>query len=494
MFWYEDVLLNESLTPAIASVWRYDDEVVTLEVLDDYTVRFNFPGPKPFFREALVHTAWGMFRPKHYLKDFHPAYVEEETLQRQVREAGFEHWFELFASRSATVAHAPMYTDLPTLSSYVLVEKASTQRVYERNPFYWKVDSAGNQLPYIDRISAEILADREIFNGRIIAGELDFAGFETDIRNFPLYRRYEEPGNFRTLLWRSGHGNELIYQLNLTHNDEVLREVFQDVRFRRALSLAINRDEIGEEIYFGRAEPAQYTMLPISRYYKPEYAQAYTEYDPEAARALLDEMGLEVGSDGYRLRPDGGRLSITIENYDSEVPRVPNVELVMEYWRDIGIDVSMRPISGELQTERAPANLMDATTWPGGSANDTSFPADPAYLLPTFPRWSVIVFTEWARWFQTDGASGFEPPEQIKELEGWWDELMVSPSQERIDALADNILASQAENLWVIGTVSNAPYPIIARNTLHNVPEEGYWGWPFLWSSSWDPEQFFFRD
>lgn len=193
-------------------------------------------------------------------------------------------------------------------------------------------------------------------------------------------------------------------------------------------------------------------------------------------------------------RTVGARLSFTIENFDSEVPRVPNVELVMEFWRNIGIDVSMRPISGELQAERAPANLMDATTWPGGSANDISFPADPAYLVPTFPRWVMIAFTEWARWFQTNGTSGMEPPEEIKELRGWWEEILASPSQERIDELANKILASQAENLWVIGTVRGPPHPVIARANLRNVPERGYWGWPFLWSTSWSPEQFFFDD
>jgi peptide/nickel transport system substrate-binding protein len=495
MFWYEGVLLEPELTPVVAVVWRYGDEVAQLEALGDYTIRVTFAGPKPFFLQGLVHTSGEMLTPKHYLEAFHPDYANEDELNRRIEAAGFSQWYELFGFMNNTQMAAPMHTDLPTLNSYRLVEKTSERRVYERNSYYWKVDTEGNQLPYIDRIEAQIVANREIMNGLIISGDVDFAGFETEIRNFPLYRRYEEQNDYRVLLWNGGKSTDVNYQLNLTHEDEVLREIFQDVRFRRALSLAINREEINQEIYFGQAKPRQHTVLPISRFYKPEYEEAYIEYDLEAAQALLDEMGLEVNSAGQRLRPDNGQpITFTIEFFDSETPKAPNVELVMEYWNELGLSVSARPVSGELQTQRAPANLMDATLWHGGRATDIFFPVGAIFYVPITPSWEVVWGTEWARWFQTNGREGMEPPEQIKELRGWWDEMLVSTSQERIDELGDNILASQAENLWLIGTVGEAPHPVIAKNTLGNVPETGYWVWDMLWSASWNPEQFFFRD
>lgn len=493
MFWYEDILLNEELTPTIGTVWRYDGEVVRVEALDAYTARFTFAGPKPFFLEGLVHNV-DMFQPKHYLKEFHPNYVPLEELEGRVREAGFDNWWQRLQSMNQRWLNVPLRVGLPTLNSYVAVEITSENRIYERNPYYWKVDSEGNQLPYIERIVTDIVADREIWNGKIISGELDFAFRGTDIRNFPLYRRYEEDQNYRTLLWTSGLGSEIIYQFNLTHSDEALREIFQDVRFRRAMSLAIDREDINQTIYFGRAQPTQYTVIDISRYHKPEYTEPYIEYDPEQARALLDEMGLEVGPDGYRLRPDGQRLSFTVEVVDIAVPTAPNVELVVSHWQDLGIDVTMRLVSGELQTQRATANLMDATVWRGDKASDILFPTNAQFFVPIAPGWEIVWSTEWARWFQTNGNQGLEPPEHIKELRGWWEEMLVEPDEARRLELADNILASQAENLWVIGTIYKAPFVVIARNTLGNVPEEGTWSWDLLWTGSWNPEQFFFRD
>lgn len=493
MYWYEDVLFNPDLTPVVPLAWRYGDEVAQVEALGDYTFRVTFAGPNPFFLNRLVHYG-NFFHPKHYLREFHPNYVEEEELNRRVREAGFSQWFELYGFMNRAHFESPLQVDRPTLSAYRLVEKSSEVRRYERNPYYWKVDTEGNQLPYIDGLLTEVVASRELLHGKIIAGEVDFAGFDTEIQNFPLYRRYEEPSNYRVLLWRTGLSSDVIYQVNMTHEDEVLREIFQDVRFRRALSLAINREEISEEIYFGRAEPAQHTLIPISRYYKDEYAQAYTEYDPETARALLDEMGLEVNSAGQRLRSDGQPISFTIEYFDWYMPKRPNVELVAEYWGEVGINVSTRPVSGELQGQRASANLMDATLWHGDKATDVLFPIAAQFFVPIAPAWEVAWGTEWARWFNTEGESGLEPPEQIKELRGWWDEILVSPSQERIDELADKVLASQAENLWVIGTVGSTPHPVIASNSLRNVPEDGYWVWDLLWLTPYNPEQIFFSE
>lgn len=495
MFWYEDVLLDENLTPSIPTQLRYGDEVAQIEALDDYSIRVTFAGPKPFFLEGIVHLSGSLLLPKHFLQAFHPNYVDEDELNRRVSEAGFDEWYQLFGHMNNQQIAAPMNVERPTLNSYVLAEKTSERRVFERNPYYWKVDTAGNQLPYIDRIEAQIVANREIMNGLIISGDVDFAGFDTEIRNFPLYRRYEDQNDYRVLLWDGGKSTDVNYQLNLTHSDEGLREIFQDVRFRRALSLAIDREEINEAIYFGQAQPRQHTVLPISRYFNPEYEEVDIAYDLEAARALLDEMGLDINSDGQRLRPDNGQpITFTIELFDSETPKAPNAEMVMEYWNELGLDVSIRPVSGELQSQRAPANLMDASLWHGGRATDIFFPLGAIFYVPINPSWEVVWGTEWARWFTTNGQEGMEPPEQIKELRAWWEEMLISPDQARIDELGEKILASQAENLWLIGTIGYAPHPIVVRNTIGNVPETGFWVWDMLWSAAWNPEQMFFRE
>lgn len=497
MFWYEDVLQNEDLTPSIGQLWQAGegDELAEVEALDEYTLRISYAAPKPFFRQNMVHDSGWWFHPKHYLSQFHPNYADADELARMTREAGFDHWFQLFGDRNVRWATLSFNPDLPTLGSYRLVEINSERRVYERNPYYWKVDTEGNQLPYIDRIETQLVGDRELLNGRVIAGELDYAGMQTDVRNMPLYLRNQEQGGYRVLLWDKGNSSDVIYQVNQTHRDPGLRQIFQDVRFRRALSLAINREEIAQEVYFGRAQPTQYTVLPISRFYREEYEQAYTEYDLEAAKALLDEMGLETNGEGRRLRPDNGQpIAFTIEFLDIETPKTPNVELVTEYWNELGLSVTARQVSGELQAQRAPANLMDATVWHGDKATDILFPISPQFFVPFATGWEMSWGNGWVHWFGSDGEEGMEPPAHVKELHGWWEDILRSGSQEEIDRLADNILASQAENLWVIGTVGRTPHPVIATNSLRNVPETGYWVWDMLWSSAWSPEQMFFAE
>ncbi len=493
MFWYEHILLNEDLTPVIGIDWLSEGEVVEITAPDDYTVQFEFVAPEPFFVYSLVHNEITNF-PKHYMKQFHPDFVDQDELEQDAADAGFDAWYEYFWDQAQSQGIQPFREDLPTMGPYVLDSATADRRVYSRNPYFWKVDEAGNQLPYFDGLECEIVVDREILNGMIIAGQLDFAGFETDIRNFPMFRQYEEEGNFDTVLWESGMGSEVIYMLNQTIEDPNLREVFQDVRFRRALSLAIDRQEISDVIYHGQAEPRQYTVLDDSQFYKEEYAEAYTDYDPERAEELLDEMGLdETDSEGFRIGPEGDRILFTIEFYDTEVPRGPNVELVAEYWREIGIDARIRSISGELQGERAPANLIEATVWHGDKASDILFPVGNNLVIPKAPGWDESMWPAWGLWFNTDGEEGEEPPEHIKELRGWYDEMVMEPDEDRRLELGDKILRSQAENLWVIGTVGRAPYPLIVSKDMGNVPDWGLWCWDTLWSCTRGPEQFFFR-
>lgn len=495
MFWYEHILLNEDLTPVVGGDWRSGGEVMTMEALDDFTLLITFPTPKPFFTNTLfmATNSGNMVTPKHYLAQFHPDFADPDELADLVQEEGFAHWYELFGYKWDRHYGLPLNPDLPTVTAYVMTELRSTHRSFERNPYYWKTDQEGNQLPYIDRIYNEFVEADEIFDAKIITGEVDFAGFDTDLGNYPLYRNFEEEGNYRTILWDFGNVATIV-QVNQTHPDPVLREIFQDVRFRRALSHAMDRDELNEVKAFGRGRPMQYTVFDTSSYWKPEFESAFIEYDVDTANALLDEMGLtERDAEGFRRRPDGERLMFTIESFPVEVIRIEHIELLAEMWREnIGIDVRVRQISGELAGQRAPANLMDATTWTGGEVLDTLFPMYAHWFTPMSPGWSRTAGVEWARWFQTDGRQGEEPPDHVKELKGWWEDVQVEPDPERRKELAQNILAYQAENLWSIGDIGYIPKPLIFNKNLRNIPETGIWAWATLWTISRDPEQWFF--
>ncbi len=493
MFWWEDIQGNEELTPNIGLAWRAGGEIMNVAQVDDYTVEFQFAAPKPYFPGQFIHRRWGALHPKHYMEQFHPHYVPREELTQMAQDAGFDHWYQLFNDKAAKVIGIPLRTELPTLAPYQLVRLTSDRRIYERNPYFWKVDTAGNQLPYIDRIETTLVADSEVYQAMIMAGQLDFAAFGTEIQNFPMYSRFEEEGDYRTVLWKSGHGNEVIYFFALTHREPAMREIFQDVRFRRALSVAINRDELNDVIYFGRGTPMQYTVLPTSVHYQQEFADSYTQFDPDLANRLLDEMGLDQrDSDGWRLRPDGERLRFTIEFQHAETDKLPNVELVTAYWREVGIDMTMESISGELIWQRGPGNLLDVTVWHGSAESDLLFPAENNFILPIGTYAANINFMEWSRHYLTQGREGEEPPTQVAQLIEWYDQVIVESDPDVRDQLTYNILRSQAENLWAIGTIGEAPYPIIVNNAMRNVPTDGFWGWEAQWTTNRDPEQFFF--
>jgi len=283
-------------------------------------------------------------------------------------------------------------------------------------------------------------------------------------------------------------------QLIRTSTDLVLREVFQDLRFRKALSLAIDREEINKSFFFGKGKPMQYTVFDSSKYYEDRFANAYIEYNPEEAKRLLDEMGLvDKDRDGWLERPDGKRLSFTIEVFEIEQVTIARVELAAEYWKALGLDVRVKQISGELAAVRVTGNMVDCSTWTGGEVLDSLFPMYVHWFLPMMPGWSQNSAPAWALWFQTEGAQGEEPPARIKELRSWWEQAKVEPDEQKRIELGKKILEHQAEQLWVIGDVGYVPQVLIFNEKLRNIPETGIWAWGTLWTISRDPEQWFFE-
>ncbi len=491
-FWYNDILLNEDLTQAIPIKFRSRGAAMEFTVIDDLTFEFGFADPQPFFLNSIIHDA-AIVSPSHYLEQFHENYVDADEMAAMVAEAGLETWYQLFLQKNDVLIGIPRVPERPSLLAYKLTEKTSERLIFERNPYYWKVDSVGNQLPYIDRVTGSLASDREVITGMIMSGQIDFASRNVDIRNYPLYRQFEEEGNYRTFLWQTTMGSDTSYQFNMTHNDPVLREIFQDLRFRRALSLAIDRDEINDVVYSGHAIPRHATVLPSSQYYRPEFGDAYgyATYDPQRARLYLDEMGLATDAQGYRLRPDGERLAFTVEFTDRPYPVVPNLELVVEYWREIGVDAQLRAVSGELQSQRAPANMMDATIWAVGST-DMMFPISANFFVPSTPSWEESQWPEWGRWIASDGELGEEPPALLKDIRAWWEQILVEPDRDERVRLGSQILDEHAKNLWSIGTIGLSPRPLIANADLRNVPERNLWAWDTLTGVHVNLEQMFF--
>lgn len=486
---HEHVRLNKELVPSIAPRWRG----VQVTAADSLTVVFTFAEPHPFFVQELAHGGQGYFLPGHFLRDYHPDFVDREALIARAEEAGFISWMAYFTAVNGDRLTDP--TGRPSLNAHVLVRRSPTLEVFERNPYYPKVDPDGRQLPYVDRVMSLVVQNLEVVTAKASTGQVHFAANGLATPDIPLFKRGEGAGGFTAFIWNRLHGVDVVIQPNLTVEDPVLREIFQDVRFRRALSLAIDRDEMNTIIYFDRATPRQTTVIPTSRFYEPEFASAWAQHDPVEASRLLDDMGLlDSDGDGVRERPDGQPLRLTLEWVDMETPKGITMELVTTYWRRVGVDLHLKQVDGGLQGKRAAANMMQMTLWHADRTTDILFPTQPFWFVPMHRGWEECHWTPWATWYLSAGEQGEVPPPVIRRLIDDWVEMTTSTDEARRIELGKAILRSQAENVWTIGTLGLAPQPVVVSDALMNVPRRGYWGWDNRMTYSYHPETWSFRE
>lgn len=488
-FWFDHVLMNEELTPVVEPRFKG----ARIEKHDAHSFSYHFPQPMPLFVNHLAHNSARLAVPAHFMRRYHPAFTERAQLEREAEALGLQDWRTYFGAVNSTTDLIPF--NRPVLTAYVLVSRTSTRALLRRNPYYPKVDPAGNQLPYIDYLEVQRVDSPEIMAAKAATGQIDFAGRQFMTADIPLFKRFEQRNGYSTYVWPRPYGSDVVLQFNLNHPDAELRRIFQDVRFRRAMSLAIHREEINDIVYFGYGVPRQLTVVPSSRYFEPEFAAAWAEFDPARAKALFDEMGLvDRDGDGQRERLDGEPLQITLEYMIGETPKQVTLDLVAAYWREVGVAIHLKQISGTLQRIRARAGLMDMTIWHADRNADILFPIEPYWYVPTNGGWEQSQWSKWTRWYFSDGALGWKPPAEIRELIGWWERLRRTTDEDERIALGKKILRSQAENLWALGVIGLGPHPVVVSRKLCNVPLQGYWGWDSRWTWPYYPETWYLAE
>jgi len=328
---------------------------------------------------------------------------------------------------------------------------------------------------------------------KAIAGEIDVTCRGLGLRMYPLLKENEERGGYRTVLMISANVVEDNIMFNQNCKDPILRKIFQDVRFRRAMSLAINREEINDVLYFGKAKPMQMTCHPSCRFYKKEWGEKhpYLRYDPEKANRLLDEMGLDKrDQEGYRLRPDGKRLTVTVDFRPGGRQYGPTLELVKEYWESVGVKTELNPVEWSLYVTRRSAGEHQIIMW--GSDRTMEGPLHARSDLAN----EVGICPMWWKWWQTGGKAGEEPPEDVKQFFRWffvdWKEC--APGTPRYMELAEKIFDWWAEKLWSVSCIGFAPMPVILKNNLENAPIEGMpWGDDVRCMTPYIVEQWYFK-
>ncbi|HHV81522.1 TPA: ABC transporter substrate-binding protein [bacterium] len=461
-FTYEDLLLNDKLTPVFPARFRSagkpDGEPMKLEILDDYSFRISFKEPYGGFLREITVTGWSgytdLIKPAHYLKQFHIKYTSLDKLKPLLEKEGFkDEWWQLFSLKDFTNWEQTQAQSIgfPVLTPWILKKAAGGVYEWERNPYYFKVDTAGNQLPYIDKIVSTQVQDTEMGNMKVLTGEINFLRESTALNKLPLYKQNEKKAGFKLVLLDM-HVDPSCFYLNLTYKDPVWRKIVRDIRFRRAINMAINRKEIIDSVYYG------FGSLPKT---------VPSEYNPTKAEQLLDEIGLKKGPDGWRVGPDGKTFEIVFECGAHAPDLMPAAELITEHLKSVGLKVLLKRVDPSLWSQRLAANENQANIiW---SVQPMWRDATWTDYLPT-SQWAP----EWQRWYNTNGKEGEEPPAEIKSLYKTHEGRMASVPYSTQDVkLTNQMYKLYYDNVFYFPVLEKSKYPLIVPAGVGNVPRSG---------------------
>lgn len=494
-FWWEHIANNKELSPlGIPTDLTVGGEGPRFEVLDQLTVRYTWSAPNPAFLPAIAGPRpQFIYAPKHYLQQFHPAFTEPDALNTAVEAAGTRNWAALFTRK-----HRPYRSDnvdLPTLQPWRNTTPPPSERyIFERNPYYHRVDGAGRQLPYLDKVSV-VIVDKRLVAAKTAAGESDLQGRNLSLADYTFLKEAEQRNDFTVNLWQVGYGAELALYPNMNASDETWRELNRDARFRRALSLAVNRQEINQVVFYGLGHVSADTVLPRSPLYKQAYAQAYAAYDPAEAERLLDQVGLDGRNDaGTRLLPDGRPASIIIDTPGETTQTTDILQLISDRWKRIGLEVHTRPSQREVFRNRVFSGKAIMATWSGLVNGLPTASSSPEALAPSNKY--QYQWPEWGNYVDTNGQAGKPPAlpaaKRLVDLLKTWRGAATSKAAREV---WDEMLSIYTERVFSIGTVNQVPTPVVAHNALRNVPKKGIYTWaPTSYFGVYKPDTFWFSD
>jgi len=483
LFWWNDIARDTNLYPAPPPEWVINGQAMQLEAQGPETITLKFAGPNGMALRMLAFHGcqwplnferFGFYAPKHYLTQFHPKYNNGAND------------YKVFNDKADD-----LNPDRPAMTAWHVTQygPGAPQLIAERNPYYWRVDPQGNQLPYIDQLRLDLVQNSEAINLKAINGELDMQFRGIDLTKYSLLQENKQKGDYRIFRWPMASGSPVSLFVNQTIDDSELRPIFQNLQFRQALSYAINRKQINQASYFGLGTERNALLIPQSPYYSPDIEALYVEYAPDKAGQLLDDLGLKKGADGYRLLPSGKPLELTVETYQTSGADFDALDLVRKNWDAVGLKVVVKSSERSVYWTRATGNQVQIAMWGTDRALEPF--VDPIYLFPYDERsWMA---PQYGIWYSTQGAKGQKPEGPLAQAQELFSQFKATIDPAKQVELGKQISQLAHQNLWTISTVGGLPSIPVIKNSMANVPDMAVTDWIYMSPGNLDPSQFYFK-
>ncbi|MAZ97829.1 MAG: peptide ABC transporter substrate-binding protein [Rhodospirillaceae bacterium] len=493
-YWWEDVANNTELSPVgPPKVMKVEGQLPQFRVLNELTIEYEWEKPNPDFLVALAGASpLYIYRPAHYMRQFHRNFVTESELQIRVSAAKQRNWAALHNKMDNLYRNDNI--NLPVLQPWVCVSKTSSNRLrFKRNPYFHRIDPSGQQLPYVDEFVFGI-ASNKLISAKSGTGEVDLQARYLRFDDYTFLKKGEDRSPYSTRLWPTAKGSHLALFPNLNHKKAELRSIIRDVRFRRALSMAVNRYEINQVIYYGLAIEGNNTVLPESPLYKPYYRSKWAKLDLTAANQLLDDMGLtQRDNRGIRLMPDGNPLNLIVETAGESTEQTDILELIHDSWLKIGVKIYSKPSQRNVFRNRIFSGETSMSIWSGIENGLATANSSPAEFAPTTQQ--LLQWPKWGQNFETEGKAG-QPVDDPKaqELLELYKQWRVEPLFEKKEKIWAKILAINTEQVYSIGLIARVLQPVVVSNKLKNVPLKAIYNWnPGAHFGIYSPDTFWFK-
>ena len=502
-YWYDNLSLNPNVYEKPKSYVLVAGERMTVDVLDPQTVRFNLPAPKPGLLAHFANSYAQGFQPKHFLGKWDPELnLGADALAQK---AGFKDGLEVlsnyYGNSDWTDTPTPMLRSpnkaanlpadtVPTLESHILISETTEGRHLVANPYFHQVDTAGNQLPYVSEQDEIFVNEDEVRLLKLVNAEVDFKAQSLQLSTAPLLLENQEKGDYTIQL--RPEVTIASFGINMTHENLEKRKVFSDLRFRQAMSVAMNRKEMNEVAFFGMGEPKQYVGFTDSpSFVDKKWVQHYAQYDPKLANKLLDQVGLkDTDGDGFRELPNGDKLVMNLQFAVQGAPAAM-VELIGQHWEAVGVQSTVKEVTPDEYRSAQSSNKLDVTNWRNGQPLAIVLGTNQIWVPPYHDYFTVRTNMLWAEWVDSNGATGVEPPDYAKQMMKDIDAFQSAPvGTPESDKLGARLVENLVENLLFIGTVQ-VPAPIYHRNAVKNVVEytthsfEYYRSYPYRPTQWW---------